>query len=58
MPYTAPSGWVETREAAEDVAVRSKFHRRHDCPAISEPHLLREVDRPYSAARCKQCAPA
>jgi hypothetical protein len=58
MPYSPPSGWVETRSLADDsdAPVHVRFHTRSDCPRIGDAGSLRQVDKPYSAARCALCA--
>jgi len=56
MTYVPPSGWVETRTAAvEGSPITARFHIRRDCVRI-EGGALRQVDKPYSAARCPLCA--
>ena len=58
MPYSPPSGWVETRPQPGDFAapLHIRFHARPDCPRVSDPGGLRRVDKPYSATRCTLCA--
>jgi hypothetical protein len=57
MPYSPPSGWVETRpQVDDDDPLYVRFHARPDCPRIGEPSELRRVDKPYSATRCTLCA--
>jgi hypothetical protein len=56
MGYTPPSGWVEPLGDGEPASAAQRFHSRPDCPRIRHPEQLREVDRPYSAARCPGCA--
>jgi hypothetical protein len=58
MPYSPPSGWVETRPQADapDVPLHARFHARPDCPRIGDSADLRPVDKPYSAPRCAVCA--
>ncbi len=56
MPYSPPSGWVETRPQHNDDAPYLRFHARPDCARIREPSSLRKVDKPYSATRCALCA--
>ena len=55
MAYLPPSGWVETRPTAEGEPVAARFHTRRDCPRLLGG-ALRQVDKPYSAARCPLCA--
>ncbi|MGZ4589795.1 MAG: hypothetical protein ACXV3C_00315 [Actinomycetes bacterium] len=55
MGYVPPSGWVETRPTAEGEPVAARFHTRPDCPRLQGGEL-RQVDKPYSAARCPLCA--
>jgi hypothetical protein len=57
MSYTPPSGWVEPI-GDDSGSATQRFHSRRDCPRIRYPEQLREVDRPYSAARCPGCADA
>jgi hypothetical protein len=57
MPYSPPSGWVETRPQDDaDGPLYVRFHAHPDCPRIGEPSELRRVDKPYSATRCLLCA--
>jgi hypothetical protein len=57
MPYSPPSGWVETRPQDDaDDPLYVRFHAHPDCPRIGEPSELRRVDKPYSATRCLLCA--
>jgi hypothetical protein len=58
MPYSPPSGWVETRPQDDDyeAPLYVRFHARPDCPRIGDPSDLRRVDKPYSATRCMLCA--
>ena len=56
MPYSPPSGWVETRLQENDAPTYVRFHARPDCPRIGESGNLRKVDKPYSATRCTLCA--
>jgi len=58
MPYQPPAGWVEplTTTAQDPVATHERFHIRRDCSLIRPAADLRDVDRPYSAARCSRCA--
>jgi hypothetical protein len=60
MPYEPPAGWVEPFTPAPDepVATHERFHTRRDCSLIRPVAELRQVDRPYSAARCSRCAKA
>ena len=58
MTYTPPNGWVEPFGDDDTGSVSQRFHARRDCPRIRHPEQLREVDRPYSAARCPGCADA
>jgi hypothetical protein len=58
MTYTPPSGWVEPKQTA-DRASETKlgvFHSRQDCTGIRRPELLRRTEKPYTAARCRECA--
>jgi hypothetical protein len=57
MPYSPPSGWVETRpQDDDDDPLYARFHAQPDCPRIGAPSELRRVDKPYSATRCMLCA--
>jgi len=58
MPYEPPAGWVEPLTTASDepVATHARFHLRRDCSLIRHAAKIRQVDRPYSAARCSRCA--
>jgi hypothetical protein len=58
VPYEPPAGWVEPLTTAPDepVAIHERFHVRRDCALIRRAAALRQVDRPYSAARCSRCA--
>jgi hypothetical protein len=57
MPYSPPSGWVETRpQDDEDDPLYVRFHAQPDCRRIGDPSVLRRVDKPYSATRCTLCA--
>jgi len=57
MPYSPPSGFVETRRPdSQDDPLYVRFHSRTDCARITEPGGLRRVDKPYSATRCMLCA--
>jgi hypothetical protein len=58
MSYTPPNGWVEPFGDDDAESTSQRFHTRRDCPRIRHPEQLREVDRPYSAARCPGCADA
>jgi hypothetical protein len=58
MPYTSPSGWVETRPPSIEAPVSTKFHIDRNCAGVQDKAALYQVDRPYSAARCSRCAPA
>ena len=55
MPYSPPSGWIEPYSENPDFETE-RFHTRTDCPRIRHRDQLRQVDRPYSAARCAGCA--
>lgn len=61
MAYEPPSGWLERRdETAEENwegGLRAQFHTRPDCERVKRPESLVQVDRPYSATRCRACAP-
>jgi hypothetical protein len=57
MPYSPPSGWVETRpQASDEDPAHVRFHSHPDCPRIVDQGSLRRVDKPYSATRCMLCA--
>jgi hypothetical protein len=56
MNYAAPKGWIEVLPRSGEGSQHSTFHLRQDCDRIKDPARLREVDRPYSAARCRACA--
>jgi hypothetical protein len=61
MTYLPPTGWVEPRTATDTSTNQHKilygfFHSRADCRHVRRADLLREVDKPYSAARCPACA--
>jgi hypothetical protein len=56
MPYSAPSGWVEDHQVSRAGDRHGTFHTKIDCPRIQDLHRLRQVERPYSAARCRLCA--
>jgi hypothetical protein len=57
MPYSPPSGWVETRPQDDaDDPLYVRFHVQPDCPRIGEPSELRRADKPSSATRCMACA--
>jgi hypothetical protein len=65
MSYSPPAGWVEPRTVIDrdgtgtgDFEVEfGLFHRLEDCPKVQQPARLRPIDRPYSATRCRRCAP-
>ena len=57
MNYAAPKGWIEVLPRSGEGSQHSTFHLRQVCERIKDPDRLREVDRPYSAARCRVCAP-
>jgi hypothetical protein len=58
MPYEPPTGWIEDLVVDPDdkYVVHERFHTRRDCRGIRPDSELREVDRPYAAARCPFCA--
>ena len=56
MNYAAPKGWIEVLPRSGEGSQHSTFHLRRDCDRIKDRDQLREVDRPYSAARCRGCA--
>jgi len=56
MNYAAPKGWIEDLPRSGEGSQHSTFHLRQDCERIKDRGKLREVDRPYSAARCRGCA--
>lgn len=57
MPYSPPSGWVETRPQTDELTpAHVRFHSHPDCPRVGDPGNLRKVDKPYSATRCLLCA--
>lgn len=56
MPYTPPSGWIESGPEAEDKPRKSFFHTRRDCTRVQDAAALRPSSRPFSATRCTACA--
>ncbi len=59
MVYAPPAGFVEPQRADLDgPGLARRFHRRADCPRVRHPDQLLPVDRPYTAARCRECADA
>jgi hypothetical protein len=56
MAYVPPNGWIQTRIDGDATVI--KFHTRSDCARIRAGDALRQVDKPYSAARCSLCADA
>lgn len=58
MPYSPPSGWLERLDdpADELTSIRTRFHRRRDCPLLQGSDRLVPAERPGSAARCPSCA--
>lgn len=61
MTYLPPAGWVEPRTVTDTTSntrllTYGFFHTRTDCRHVRRADLLREVDKPYSAARCLTCA--
>jgi hypothetical protein len=57
MPYSAPTGWLETiRTASQFRSFQLVFHRLAECDAIKNSATLTATARPYSAKRCRACA--
>jgi hypothetical protein len=56
MPYTPPSGWIESPQDVQDKPRKSFFHTRRDCARVIDSAALRPTSRPFSATRCTACA--
>lgn len=55
MPYAPPSGYIEQRPHVDTEPLRSRFHRRRDCPRIVVGATVTASAKPFSAPRCSFC---